>query len=370
MSWLRRPLALFNFLVLPFSAALAGALLLALAAPYVHPSTTVFFAWFGLAYPFLLALNLASLLYWVFQRRRYALLPLAALIPAFYFSTGYLQFGAQASPTAGPERGALRVLSLNAQLFGHYQGRNDAPAVASAMADKAPDVICIQEFLNRGKGDTATLQMFYLRTAMPYGYFERLNDGRKYGDYGMIILSRRKQVRRGSIRLASNTGNMCIWADLADGKDTLRVYNVHLQSIRFGREDYRFINEKSKDNEQRVQGSVNILRRLNKAWRLRAAQADSLRTHMEKCPYPVLVCGDFNDVPMSYTYRRISSGLKDAFREAGSGLERTYQGPFPSFRIDHMLHSAAYKTVAYRIFPDIPSDHKLIQCDVKLQPAN
>jgi endonuclease/exonuclease/phosphatase family metal-dependent hydrolase len=370
MSWLRRPLALFNFLVLPFSAALAAGLLLALAAPYVHPSKTVFFAWFGLAYPFLLALNLVSLLYWVFVRRLYALLPLAALIPALYFSTAYLQFRTETSATARPERGTLRVLSLNAQLFGHNQERYDAPAVASVMADKEPDIICMQEFLNRGKGDTATLSMFYLRTAMPYGYFERLNDGRKYGDYGMVILSRRKQIRRGSIRLASNTGNMCIWADLVQGKDTLRVYNVHLQSIRFGREDYRFINEKSKDNEQRVQGSVNILRRLNRAWRLRAAQSDSLRTHMENCPYPMLVCGDFNDVPMSYTYRRISSGLKDAFREAGSGLERTYQGPFPSFRIDHMLHSGSYQTVDYKSYPDVPGDHKLIQCDVKLQSGD
>lgn len=370
MSWYRRPLALFNFLVLPFSAALAGTLLLALAAPYVHPSTTVFFAWFGLAYPFLLALNLASLLYWLFQRRRYALVPLVALIPAFAFSSAYLQFGNSNERQAEKPGKKLRILSLNAQLFGHNQERYDAPVVASAMADKDPDIVCIQEFLNRGKGDTATLNMFYLRTALPYGYFERLNDGRKYGDYGMLIMSRRKQVRRGSIRLASNTGNMCIWADLVDGKDTLRVYNVHLQSIRFGREDYRFINEGSKDNEQRVQGSVNILRRLNKAWRLRAAQADSLRTHMEKCPYPLLVCGDFNDVPMSYTYRRIASGLRDAFKEAGSGLERTYQGPFPSFRIDHMLHSGAYQTLSYQSFPDIPSDHKLIQCDVKLQTTD
>jgi len=346
-----------NVLALPFFGAVSAGLLLACLAPYVDPRTTTLFAFAALAYPFLLLINLFFLIYWTLQLRKRALITLLVMLPALYFAGSYLQFGAKALPA---DKDGIRIASLNAQLFGYYQGRNTAEQVADAMAKEQPALVCMQEFLNTGQDDSSTVKFFQKRLHLPYGYFERLNDGRKYGQYGMLILSRYRQIRRGIINFAYNTGNMCIWADLQYGKDTIRVYNIHLQSIRFGRSDYRFIKQGAADNEKRLEGSKNILRRMHRAWRMRAAQVVSVRAHVDACPYPLILNGDFNDAPMSHTYHSLSKGLLDAFRESGSGLNRTYQGPFPSFRIDYMLHSPYFRAYDYRTDAAVPSDHKMI----------
>jgi endonuclease/exonuclease/phosphatase family metal-dependent hydrolase len=346
-----------NVLALPFFGAVSIGLLLSCLAPYVDPRTTTLFAFAGLAYPFLLLINLFFLIYWTVQLRKRALITLLVMLPAIYFAGHYLQFRAKALPT---KKDGIRIASLNAQLFGHHQGKNTAEQIADAMAKEQPALVCMQEFLNKGRHDSSTVKFFQKRLHLPYGYFERLNDGRKYGQYGMLILSRHKQIRRGIINFAYNTGNMCIWADMLHGKDTVRVYNIHLQSIRFGQSDYRFIKQGAEDNEKRLEGSRNILRRMHRAWKMRAEQVDSVRAHIDACPYPIILTGDFNDVPMSHAYHRLSQGLKDAFRESGSGLNRTYQGPFPSFRIDYLLHSPYFQAYDYKTDAQVPSDHKMI----------
>jgi endonuclease/exonuclease/phosphatase family metal-dependent hydrolase len=353
-SWLMRVL---NVLALPFFGAVWLGLLLSCLAPYVDPRSTTLFAFAGLAFPFLFLINLFFLIYWTTQLRKRALVSLLALLPALYFAGAYIQFGGKSLPA---DKEGIRIASLNAQLLGHHQGRNTAEEVADAMARELPTLVCMQEFLNKGRGDSSTVKFFQKRLHLPYAYFERLNDGRKYGQYGMLILSRYKQLRRGIINFAYNTGNMCIWADLLYGKDTVRVYNIHLQSIRFGRSDYRFIKQGAADNEKRLEGSRNILRRMHRAWKMRAEQVDSLKAHLAACPHPIILTGDFNDAPMSHAYHRLSQGLRDAFRESGSGLNRTYQGPFPSFRIDYLLHSAYFASYDYKTDARVPSDHKMI----------
>jgi endonuclease/exonuclease/phosphatase family metal-dependent hydrolase len=364
--WYRLPLRLFNVIALPLHIGMAAGLLISLLAPYIHPAnTTTLAAWFGLAYPFLLAGNLLFLFFWLGQRKKWGILLSLVLLPGLYAAGAYVQFRSPQSQKSADETDKpMRLLSLNAQLFGHFQSQVTSHLIANAMANENPDIICIQEFLHRGQGDTSTLSVFFKRTGLPYSYFERLNDGRKYGDYGMLILSRHKQINRGSVQIARNTGNMCIWADMVNGDDTFRVYNLHLQSIRFGRADYQFIHKGAEDNENRLRGSANILRRLNRAWHLRAAQSDSIRKHMESSPFPVIVCGDFNDVPLSYVYRRIGENLHDAFRSSGSGIDRTYQGPFPSFRIDYILHHAHFTAQNYQSIADVPSDHKMLRVDL------
>lgn len=353
-SWLMRVL---NVLAFPFFGAVSIGLLLSCAAPYVDPRSTTLFAFAGLAYPFLLLINLFFLIYWTLQLRKRAIITLLVMLPALNFAGAYLQFGAKHLPS---DKDGIRMASLNTQLFGHHQGINTAEQVADAMAKEQLTLICMQEFLNKGQGDSSTVKFFQKRLHLPYVYFEKLNDGRKYGQYGMLILSRYKQIRRGIINFAYNTGNMCIWADMLYGRDTVRVYNIHLQSIRFGRSDYRFIKQGAEDNEKRFEGSRNILRRMHRAWKMRAEQVDSVRAHIDACPYPLILTGDFNDVPMSHAYHRLSQGLQDAFRESGSGLNRTYQGPFPSFRIDYLLHSPYFQSFDYHTDAEVPSDHKMI----------
>ncbi|MBP7497961.1 MAG: endonuclease/exonuclease/phosphatase family protein, partial [Bacteroidales bacterium] len=114
-------------------------------------------------------------------------------------------------------------------------------------------------------------------------------------------------------------------------------------------------------------GSRNIISRLKRAYIKRAAQVDIVNKHIAKCTYPVIVCGDFNDTPLSYSYKSIikSKKLKDSYIEAGNGFSQTYAGTaFPSFRIDYILHSSVFKTLNYSRDKIYFSDHYPVRVEI------
>ena len=141
-----------------------------------------------------------------------------------------------------------------------------------------------------------------------------------------------------------------IWADLKIGDDTLRVINVHLQSTSISTEDTQFIqhHEYIYDNE-RNNKFRNIISKLADNNCKRAVQSRHIRSFIEASPYRVLVCGDFNDVPMSYTYRCMSDGLTDAFCDAGRGYSYTFDGYFKLLRIDYMLVDPDVEVISYEV---------------------
>ena len=102
----------------------------------------------------------------------------------------------------------------------------------------------------------------------------------------------------------------------------------------------------------------NMAIRLKSAFLLRSNQAKVISAHLSKSPYPVIVCGDFNDTPISYAYRTISKGLTDAFVNSGKGFGNTLVGPIPYFRIDFVLHDKKLKSGHFRTIKTNPlSDH-------------
>jgi endonuclease/exonuclease/phosphatase family metal-dependent hydrolase len=140
-----------------------------------------------------------------------------------------------------------------------------------------------------------------------------------------------------------------------------------LQSIRFGQEDYKFINQIGYNiEEENTNGIKKILSRLKIAFTKRASQAESVAASIRNSNHPVVLCGDFNDTPSSYSYKTISENLCDAFRESGSGLGTTYAGPFPAFRIDFILHSPQIKSFEYTTISQKLSDHFPISCILNL----
>ena len=133
---------------------------------------------------------------------------------------------------------------------------------------------------------------------------------------------------------------------------------MHLQSIAFIKEDYKFIEAIQNNKEtENIEPSKNIIKRLKRAFIKRSSQANLIAAHIEDCDYPVIVCGDFNDTPNSYCYKTISNKLNDAFVSSGNGFGRTYTGIFPSFRIDYILYSNAFKSYKYKTIQKKFSDH-------------
>jgi hypothetical protein len=178
--------------------------------------------------------------------------------------------------------------------------------------------------------------------------------------YSMVLMTRFPIIGCGTFR-SENEKAYCIYSDIILTSDTIRIYNIHLESIHFRRDDYAFMNEippNSVNSKELRERTLRILWKLKEAFKKRAMQVRFLREHIEKSPYPVIVCGDFNDVPSSYAYHQLSHNMNDAFVESGFGFGFTYARslPFP-IRIDHILLDRNFKAYDLRSPKVQLSDH-------------
>lgn len=326
-------------------------IILAGVCQFISPERFVMLQYFGISFPIFFLLNLLFIFYWWFQSKLALIIPLCLLIFSLFLASKYLQFTRE-KPKA---QNALRIGTLNAQLFGNHQKRNFIDSAVRIVNEENLDVFCIQEFFVPTNLEENLIGFKSRIHAKYYKYFPLFKDK----NYGMVIFSKYRIINTGEISFDEVTGNMAGYVDLKREKDTIRVFNLHLQSFRFKRQDYAFVEGKNSNNTT-FSSSKNILKRMNLAYIKRSRQADIVAEHIKKSPFPVLVLGDFNDVPLSYTYNIICGQLMDAFRVAGNGLEKTYTGPFPSFRIDYILYSNLFNCISYKSHSRIPSDHKFV----------
>ncbi|HWY12591.1 MAG TPA: endonuclease/exonuclease/phosphatase family protein, partial [Bacteroidia bacterium] len=192
-----------------------------------------------------------------------------------------------------------------------------------------------------------------------YYHTEYTTTREKQDYFGIATFSKYPIINKGKIVFNTRSNNICIYTDVLIEKDTVRVYNMHLQSISFTIKDYAFVDDlqDGDDAKDELENSKNILRRLKRAFVKRAEQAEKVSVSIKNCRYKIILCGDFNDTPASYAYNSISNNLKDAFIEKGNGFGRTYVGKFPSFRIDYILHSKDIKCTKFSRSEETFTDH-------------
>jgi endonuclease/exonuclease/phosphatase family metal-dependent hydrolase len=337
-------------------------LLLAISnfALVIDPATWAFPQFLGLAFPILFFLNLLALFFWLAALNIRIIFPGIILLTSLLHVSKYLQFTAQRIPD--PEANVFKVGSLNTKLFGHWEGREFIDTALFNIRMANFDIVCMQEAYIMGENKDSLLSTVLINTKFNDFNYTRLNPGKPYG---MILLTKHKILKAMEIELPNTTANMVMYYDLLINSDTIRLYNVHLQSIRFKPADYTFMD--GQDNDSSMLKSHNIYKQMAMAYETRVKQARKIKEHINNSPYPVVLCGDLNDVPMSYTYQLLieSPQRLDAFREAGNGLESTYQGLFPSFRIDYIFTSKDIYTLQYSSSGDIPSDHKLVSATLQ-----
>lgn len=342
-----------NLFIFPLTIIVGLALTAAGLTIYVHPRYSEWYPLMGLAFPFLYILNILLFIYWWIQLKLKLIIPLCFGIINMIHVSKYVQYTSK--NIQGPKD--FVVATYNAQLFGVMDNGNTFQEVHDRLARDSFDILCLQEVYSQKELRARILALKKSGNYRMYSFF-RQNPDRPYG---MAIFSKHRIVSSGRVGMGNNTGNMAIYTDVLLGSDTIRVYNLHLQSIRFKRSDYDFIKQSDQLSGSTMEGSKNLLKRLMDAYPKRADQADSVAAHMALCRYPVIVSGDLNDVPLSYTYNKIVKGKLDAYREKGKGFEQTYKGPFPNFRIDYILFSKSFTCTSYRSYSDIAGDHKLVK---------
>jgi len=334
-------------------------LLIAIIARYISPLLFWIPAFFGLAFPFLFLLNILLVVYWMVQFKPAVIFGLIIFCLSLPTAYRYVQF----SSPAKVQTKQLKVTSFNSMLFDLYnwtKNRENRNKILVNLSEINPDILCLQEFYtSEEKGDYNNIDTVKHILKTKYFHCEYTVTLRKFDHWGIATFSKYPIINQGKILFQTTSNNICIYSDIVVNKDTLRVYNIHLQSISFSKGDNKFLDDviSEKDAEDEVGNSKNILRRLKRAFLKRTKQVDMIVLHMKTCRYKIIVCGDFNDTAASYAYQQLSKNLNDAFIEKGFGFGRTYAGKWPQFRIDYILHSKGLNCSEFKRSAETFTDH-------------
>lgn len=330
-------------------------LLLSYATTFVSPETIPRLGFFGLSYPLWISFNAIAGLFWLTVRKRKRFIyTLVILLAGWNVHNDFFAI----NNSGEPSENAIKVMSYNVRVFDLYNwsnGSRSRDSIFNLLDQQNADILCFQEFYHtnkKGLFETRDTLIKFLPTTNYHEKYTHKMAGEQF--FGVVTFSRYPIVGKGDIPFVSDQNNFCIFSDLEIGQDTIRVYNAHLASIRFDNEDYQFL----QDEEKRSWGGAKRMSsRMNIAFNKRAEQTQAILENIEKSPYPVILCCDFNDSPVSYGYHQLEGDLDDAFVEAGSGVGRSYAGDFPSFRIDYMFTSPEIEAVDFQVIRKKYSDH-------------
>jgi len=369
----KRKHRLLKTILLAVNALAIFLLLVSYSASWLNPERYWFVALFGLAYNYVLLLNILFIIFWLLFKWKYALFSFLAILAGFnhvsrHFQTGILN----SSPVGDETRPSVRVVSYNVQNLvrqnlPYTKGIKDfriREQILDFLGRQDADIICLQEFLVDREGFLDLPRQFGERLGCPHFVYQNYTRFLRKID-GIIIFTKHPVIQDGSFTLDKKS--FAVFCDLQIGIDTVRVYNIHLASIHFGREDYLFMQELGQQKDQDIikKRSIGILYKLKKAFIRRGRQVDVVADHIRRSPYPVIICGDFNDSPASFAYRKISDGLRDAFMESGRGFGNSWAGEFlPSFRIDFILHDPGFSSGKFRTTRVGYSDHYPVSCEI------
>ncbi|TDW99548.1 endonuclease/exonuclease/phosphatase family protein [Dinghuibacter silviterrae] len=344
-------------------------LLLVGLIPHVDPRHWWPLGFLALGFPWLLLLTLLFLLFWLIRRRyRWTLISLVGIILSLGPIRAFMSFHIDTHAGDPKPANMLKVMSWNVHLFNFFDNKKN-PTVKQDMIElihkEDPDIACFQEFFFCDTlAHPYSIQSFRHALGFPYYAvaYEWYADSRYNNTiyhYGVIIFSKYPILQQTNIIGKERKYNDVFeYADIVTPLDTFRVFNVHLQSLHFDKRDYAFLDNPSlSEGDSAKRQSRNILGKIKSGLLRRADQADVVHEVIEHSPNPVIVCGDFNDVPNSYAYATIHDGLKDAFREKGSGWSRTFSQISPTLRIDYILFDPSYNAFQYSCTPRVLSDH-------------
>lgn len=299
--------------------------------------------------PIIYIFDIAAMLYWIIRWRwRNALvMGVFVLIGTLYLPLYCKIDIARKYDTKYVERNFTKVVTYNIA-----NGNN--VELVDYIRSLRPDIVCLQEFLCDAAEKWRALGDDYRST---------VSEG---NDFSCEIFTKYRILRQGEIDSLARYS--AVWADLRIADDTVRVISLHLQSTALKSEDTQFIQQHEYIYDSLRENKLrSIVSRLADNTRKRAVQVGHIRRFIDATPYKTIVCGDFNDVPLSYAYHRIASGLDDTFSEAGDGYSYTFDGYFRLLRIDYTLVSPTIEAISYESTDSVSySDHYPVVTRLKI----
>lgn len=339
-----------NIIILVISIILLIFTIIGIYGGNVNPTGHYLRAMTTLALPFILLCNFVVLIYWAIRRSYIAAIPVLALIVSFGYIGTIFQFGGKPDNT----NENFTIASYNVRAFNQDGTGVVASDVFASLQKEEADIVCLQEYNYTMSGSQRTVHDIVADT---YPYVSHCNN--------LIILSRFpiKKHKEIPFEYSNNSG---MWADVqVDPKHRVRVYNVHMETTGINSTLHHAAKEQAAQNSNQelpeVQINTNVANSILDNYKfnssVRAGQAIIIANDKRDSKYPIILCGDFNDVPYSFTYQTLLGDLKDGFKEGGHGFGATYRGAKGLFRIDYIFHSDKMQSLDYYTVDQDYSDH-------------
>jgi endonuclease/exonuclease/phosphatase family metal-dependent hydrolase len=350
--------------------------LLGCYAAWFNPNRFWFLGLLSLVALYLLLLLIIFIVFWLFAKKKLTLISIIAIILAWAPIRQLIKFKLSSDFNIQKNATALRVMSWNIEHFDILEHKK-YPERKTEMLDLInqyqPDVACFQEMVGAEKDSTAINYLPSIKKYLnfPYYYYsfepENNFDGKHH--FGILTFSRYPIVSKKTINRnnSKNYNENFQYVDIKKGDDTVRVFNIHLQSLKFSKENLKYLYDATEENKVNIGGSKSIISKLKAGFINRKVQSENIQKEISKSPYPVVVCGDFNDVPNSYAYNTVGKNLQNAFAEEGAGIGRTFSNISPTLRIDNIFVGKQFEIEQYVCIQKKLSDHFPIISDIILE---
>lgn len=336
-------MTLWSKTVYGLNIVLSVLLFIACLVPYAKLPSLAFLS---LAVPILVIFNLLFLLYWLMVAPKRMWLSFIVLVFGYFSLGSFVQFNV----TDKNVEDSIKVMSFNIQGFEGYPRNYDRPIVpeiAEFLKREDPDIMCFQEFGYYGLHNEVFTDYPYSFTNYEVGSHEK--------GVLMAIYSKYPIINKGDIEFP-NSLNGASFVDVLYKQDTMRVYNLHLESLK--------VRPRSLQRER----SDRLLGRLRNSFGKQQEQADLIRNHMDGVSYKKIVCADINNTQYSYAYQELKQDMNDSFVERGKGYGRTIKfWKFP-LRIDFILTDNGIEVLSHNNYKVSLSDHEPIMATLKVTP--
>jgi endonuclease/exonuclease/phosphatase family metal-dependent hydrolase len=350
--------------------------LLACANSFLAPKHFWFIALLGLVFPALLILMIGFLVFWTLVRSKWVFLSLALLLLGWFQINAFYAFNISHKFVDEKKANTIRIITWNVHYLDQMyrpneQQESQREPIINFLKRQDADIVCLQEFFESNKPQfTANIEFMKKELGTPYHYFvDDYRQSKKLYEVGPVIFSRFPILETGRHEYVHNSlkaVESLISTDLRINDDTIRIYTTHLQSVLFRKKELRDIEKIKNVEDSLLFASRSIINKLKQAYAFRGGQAELVRKELDACPHPLIMCGDFNDVPNSYTYFHIKGSLQDAFLKRGFGIGRTFTSLSPTLRIDYMLSSTDFHVLQCKKVELPYSDHYPVIADFVL----
>lgn len=351
--------------------------LLVCCTSFLSPGRSWIIALLGIIFPFIVLALVIFIFFWWFFKSRWAFLSLVTLLIGWWQVHALFAMHPFTSFKEEKPAGALRVMQWNVSRFDQMNlkrpGGSFRMPIMEQIKKMDPDILCLEEFLESNSPREFKQNIPYITNTLKYPYHFFARDHRRADgvyEHGVIIFSRYPIVDTLRIRYSGpdslKSAESLIHADINVNGQRIRIFATHLQSLRFDGNDYTVIRTLGQGETDAMDKSKGVLKKFRLAYYLRSKQAEIVRREKDASPYPTITCGDFNDVPNSFTYSRIIGDDHDAFLQCGFGIGRTFASLSPTLRIDYIFAHEQMEVLQCKKTTLPYSDHYPLVADIQL----